>query len=69
LVSEVGKLNKAVIIMVYKYIISLLFLLIILRIIYLNIKEYKQNNLKAESIIVSVLMVLFFIYMVYERLT
>lgn len=52
----------------YQHIISLLFGLIILRITFLNIKQYKQNNLTKENIIVSVLMIIFFIYMIYERL-
>ena len=55
--------------MVYQYIISFLFALIILRVIYTKIKNHKENNLKTENIIVSILMIVFFIYMIYERLT
>ena len=44
--------NIFYIMMTYPYIISLLFGLIILRITYLSTKQYKQNNLKTENIIV-----------------
>ncbi len=55
--------------MMYQYIISSLFALIILRIIYVNIQNYKHRKLKSENIIVSILMIVFFVFMIYERLT
>jgi hypothetical protein len=55
--------------MTYQYIISILFVIVIFRIIYILVKSKKQGSLTTENIIVSLLMILFFVYMIYERLT
>ena len=56
----------------YQYIISSLFALIILRIIYVNIQNYKHRKLKSENIFnkyLAVSLSVFFVFMIYERLT
>jgi len=54
--------------MLYQYIVSTFFIIIIGYIIYKMIDKHKQEALSKENILVSSIMILFFAYMIYERL-